>query len=601
MAVATRVRQSIRSRVSTIPRGEYVLLAVALFVAGWLILPALLVTIVQAFRVPAGNLFFEATSSWGISNFPDVYSGNRALGSTAIDTAIYTVGAVSLGFSLGLVIAWLIERTDLPFRNIVFVVLLFPLMMPAIVTTLGWIILLGPRVGLVNVVGRTILNWIPGVEFASGPFNITTMYGMIVIQGFGQVTLFVILLGAALRSMDPSLEDAARTSGASFLRIVRTITVPLLRPSVLGAIILATIFTVESFEVPLLLATGAKADILSTRVWELLTTGSGEDPLYGAVAAMGLHFMLMTYLLFYLYSYFTARSEKYATMTGKGFRARRYELGQWRWPLFYTVLTFLGFISFAPFMILVYQSFLPAYRPPSWDIIPEGFTLDGYRAAFDNKRLLGAVRNTVTIALIAPTVSVSVALIIAWSVVRGRAAPKVRLFLDLFTSSSLAIPAVIAAFAFFLFYLNLNRLLPPFLDWIPLSKSVLTLTLVYSFRVALAYRFQRAGVAQIAKELEEVSSTSGGNAYSTFRRILVPLVAPYTFGAWILLFLLAFREFTLPQVITAGSEPFVISTLVFNLENDPDQRAALAVLTVLFLFSMLVFARMFVLKRVRSF
>lgn len=590
----------VRHKIAMLKRGEYVLLFVALAVASWLLLPALLVTFIQAIRVPVGNLFFEPSSSWGLSNFPAVYSGSRALQSTLLDTAIYTLGAVSLGFTIGLVLAWLIERTDLPFRNIVFVILLFPLMMPAIVTTLGWILLLGPRMGFMNVMARKVLNLIPGVDFTAGPFNITTMYGMISVQGFGQVTFFVILLGAALRSMDPNLEDAARTSGAGFFKIMRTVTLPLLRPSILGALILSTIFTVESFEVPLLLATGAKADILSTRVWELLTTGSGEDPLYGAVAAMGLHFMLLTYLLFYLYSYYTARSERFATMTGKGFRARRYELGQWRWPLFAVIVSFLMFLSFAPFVILLYQSFLPTYRSPSWEVF-QAFSLDGYRDLFDNRRLWSAVRNTIAIALVAPTISVTVALIISWSVVRGRAAPKVRLFLDLFTSSSLAVPAVIASFAFFLFYLNVNRLLPPALEWIPLSKSLLVLMLAYSFRVALAYRFQRAGVAQIAKELEEVSATSGASAYSTFRRILIPLLAPYTFGAWIILFLLAFREFTLPQVITAGSDPFVISTLVFNLAVDPDQRAALSMMTVLFLIVVLLFIRVFVLKKIRAF
>ena len=596
MAVSAQVKH----KIAMLKRGEYILLFAALAVASWLLLPALGVTFVQAIRVPAGNLFFEPTSSWGLSNFPAVYSGSRALQSTLYDTAIYTFGAVALGFSVGLVIAWLIERTNLPFRNVVFVILLFPLMMPAIVTTLGWILLLGPRMGFMNVMARTVLNWIPGVDFTAGPFNITTMYGMIVVQGFGQVTFFVILLGAALRSMDPSLEDAARTSGAGFVKIVRTVTLPLLRPSILGALILSTIFTVESFEVPLLLATGAKADILSTRVWELLTTGSGEDPLYGAVAAMGLHFMLLTYLLFYLYSYYTARSERFATMTGKGFRARRYELGSWKWPIFFAVISFLTFLSFAPFVILLYQSFLPTYMSPSWAVF-ERFSLDGYRDLFDNRRLWSAVRNTIAVALVAPTISVTVALIISWSVVRGRAAPKVRLFLDLFTSSSLAVPAVIASFAFFLFYLNVNRMLPDFLDWIPLSKSLLVLMLAYSFRVALAYRFQRAGVAQIAKELEEVSATSGASAYSTFRRILVPLLAPYTFGAWIILFLLAFREFTLPQVITAGSDPFVISTLVFNLAVDPDQRAALSMMTVAFLIVVLLFIRVFILKKIRAF
>ena len=592
-----RLRQIV-NRLSWLRRREAVLILGALALAVWLVAPALVMSIVQAFRPPAGNLFFEDSSFWGLSNFADVYTGSRVLQSTLIDTAIYTVGSVALAFVIGFILAWLVERTNLPGRDLVFVVLLFPLMMPAIVTTLGWVLLLGQRVGLINIVVRTALNLIPGVDITSGPFNLTTMYGMVVLQGFGSVTLIFIFISAALRSMDPALEEASRTSGATFFQTVRRVTAPVIRPAVLGVVILTTILTIESFEVPLILSTGAKADILSTRIWELLTAGSGEDPLYGAVAAMGFHFILLTYVMFFAYTRLTERAEQFATITGRGFRARRSSLGHWRWPALVAVAALLLLISIAPFAILVYTSFLPVYIPPSFDVF-EKLTLNGYAELFDNRRFLGAVTNTVTVALVAPTISVLVALVTAWMVVRARAARTLRVAVDLFTSSSLAIPAVVAAFAFFIFYLWVNRIVP---SWLPLHGTIVVLILAYAFRMALAYRLQRAGVTQIARELEEVSATSGASSVTTFRRVLLPLVAPSIFGAWLILFLIAFREFTLAQVLTAGSEPFVISTLVYNLRGiNSDQAAALSVLTVVFLFLFLVFLRVFVMKRVRAF
>ena len=516
-----RLRQ-ILNRLSWLRRRDALLILGTLSLAVWLIAPAIVMSIVQAFRPPSGNLFFEDSSFWGLSNFADVYTGSRVLQSTLIDTAIYTIGSVALAFVIGFILAWLVERTNLPGRDLVFVVLLFPLMMPAIVTTLGWVLLLGQRVGLINIVVRTALNLIPGVDITSGPFNLTTMYGMVVLQGFGSVTLIFIFISAALRSMDPALEEASRTSGATFFQTVRRVTAPVIRPAVLGVVILTTILTIESFEVPLILSTGAKADILSTRIWELLTAGSGEDPLYGAVAAMGFHFILLTYVMFFAYTRLTERAEQFATITGRGFRARRSSLGHWRWPALVAVAALLLLISIAPFAILVYTSFLPVYLPPSFDVF-EKLTLNGYAELFDNKRFLGAVTNTVTVALVAPTISVLVALVTAWMVVRARAARTLRVAVDLFTSSSLAIPAVVAAFAFFIFYLWVNRIVP---SWLPLHGTIVVLILAYAFRMALAYRLQRAGVTQIARELEEVSATSGASSVTTFRRVLLPLVAP---------------------------------------------------------------------------
>ena len=569
-------------------RGDVIMVVGAIVAALYIIGPPLGMTFYSAFRVPADFLPFEEGATWGISNFTNVYS-TGALQTTLLDTFIFTIGAVLLGFTIGFTLAWLVERTDLPLRNFVFVFLLFPLMMPSIVVTIGWILLLSERTGMINVIIRFFLPFL-----GTGPFNIFTMYGMVVIQGFGLATLMFIFSSAALRSMDPALEEASRASGASFLKTIRQVTIPILRPSVLGVIVLAAILTIESFEVPLLLSFGADADILSTRIWFALNSSAGNPPAYGTVSALGLHFMLVTYFLFYIYHRLTRQGEKYATMTGKGYRAKRYELGSWKWILTPFVVFFILMQSIAPFLVLVWTSFLPSYIPVGFRAF-ERLSLDQYRLLFEDHRLASAILNTIMVSLAAPTIAVFVALIIAWVVVRTRGAKRLRLVLDLFSSSSIAIPGVIAANAFLLFYINLGK-------WVPIYGTVIVLILVYAYRMAVAYRIQRAGVVQIARELEEVSLTSGGSGFQTFRRVLFPLISPALLGAWILLFLVAFREFTLPLVVHRATSPHVISVLVFNLSSQKQgQAAALGVLTVLFLFTFLVFMRFYLMKKIRIF
>lgn len=586
MSIGTRVGTARRPALRIPIAGDKVMVGVAILFALWLIGPPIIMTALSAFA-PAEALPSE-WGVWGFANFLEVYR-TGALQTTLVDTSIFVVGSVALGFTLGFGLAWVVERTDMPLRNVVFVLLLLPLMMPAIVVTYGWILLLSNRVGPLNVALRTVLPW-----FEAGPFNLFTMYGMIIVQGFGLVTLMFIFSGAALRSMDPALEEASRSSGASFFTTLRRVTVPILRPSVLGSMVLGAILTIESFEVPLVLSFGAKADILSTRVYYALNSSAGNPPLYGHVAALGLHFMILTYLLFLLYHRLTRQGERYATMTGKGYRSRRYELGAWKWVVLPFVLVFLFIQSLAPFLVLLWTSFLPTFLPVS----KRAFGLlsfDSYTKLFDDHRFASAVTNTIIVALAAPTISVMVALIIAWVVVRTRGATKLRLVLDLFTSSSIAIPGVIAANAFLLFYLNLGK-------YVPLYGTVLLLVVIYAYRMAVAYRIQRAGVTQITRELEEVSYTSGGTGLQTFRRVLFPLVAPSLMGAWVLLFLVAFREFTLPVVVHRATAPHVISVLVFNLWNlSQGQAAALGVLTVAFLVLFLLFLRLYVMKKIRAF
>ena len=550
------------------------MVAGAIAAAVYLLAPPILLTAYSAFRTPGDHLPFEATASWGVGNFAGIYTSGALL-STLVDTSVFVAGSVAVAFVVGFGLAWLVERTDLPWRNAVFALLLFPLMMPGLVITMGWLLLLGEQTGALNVAIRAVLPL-----WDAGPFDVFTMYGMVMVEGLSLVALVFIFLSAALRNMDPKLEEASRTSGASLLTTFRRVTLPILRPSVLGILMLSAILVVESFEVPLLLAGGAGADIFSSRIYFALNDASGAPPDYGTVAALGLHFMALTYLLFFLYQRLTNQPDRFVTLTGRGYRPRGYELGAWRWPILAGVGLFLMITSVGPFLVLLWTSFLPQYIQPSFEALGRA-SLDQYTRLLGDPRFLSAWANTLVVAVAAPTIAVLVSLVIAWAVTRAKRAGGLWMALDLFLSSSIAIPGVIAANAFLLFYLRANRVVP---SWFPLFGTLLVLVLVYAYRMAVAYRVNRAGVMQVAVELEDASSASGASAVQTFRRVVVPLTAPSWLAAWLLLFLVAVREFTLPLVVGRESPPFVVSVLIWKLWGQhAGEAAALGVLTVVFL------------------
>jgi iron(III) transport system permease protein len=570
--------------------GDRLMVGFALVAALYLLLPPLLLTVYSALRTPANRLPFEEGTSWGLSNLTDLYTSGALL-NTVVDTSVFVGGSVAVAMVVGFAIAWLVERTNLPFRNGVFVLVLFPLMMPGIVTTMGWLLLLTERTGMVNVALRAVLP-----VWDQGPFDVFSMYGMVVVQGVSLVALAFIFVSAGLRNMDPVLEDASRVSGASALATFRRITLPVLWPGVLGAALVTAILTVESFEVPLLLAGGANADIFSSRLYFALNDASGGAPAYGTVAALGLHFLVFTYALIFVYHRLTGRGERYVTLTGRGYHQRRQALGGWRWPVSAVVGGFLLLTSIGPFLVLVWTSLLPQYMPPGAAAF-ERLSFDQYTQLFSDGRLVSAWVNTVVVAVVAPTIAVFVTILLAWVVIRAKKMRRLPLLLDQFLTSSLAIPSVVAANAFLLFYLQLNRALP---NWVPLFGTILVLVLVYAYRMAVAYRMNHAGVVQISVELEDASSASGASRATTFFRIVLPLALPSVVGVWVLLFLVAFRELTLPLVVGRESPPFVVSVLIWKLwAQHAGQAAALGVLTVVFLSSIVLGLRLLVFRRFR--
>ncbi len=562
----------------------------AVLILLYLIGVPLLMNVLTAFRGPINPEFgavlpFEPSAKFTFDNLPAAYATSRTW-TTFWDTGLFALGAVALGFVVGGTLAWLVERTDIPFRNAVFVMAIIPIMMPPINSALAWIFMLGKTNGFINVAIRNVF----GME-GSGPFNIFTLYGMIIVQGLGLSTLIFLLVGAALRSMDSSLEEASAASGASQWATFRRVTLPLLLPTVLSVLILAFIFAIESFEVPLVIGLGARRQVFAGNVFFALNPAAGLAR-YGEVAAFSLSFLFITYALFYYYARLTRQASRFATVTGKGFRPRRLQLGRWKYLALAGIVVFGLFQIVFPLSILVWTSLLDRFAAPSISAFGD-LSFDSYRRIFDDSRFGLAVRNTFVVAFGSALMVSFVSIIVAWIVVRRNVRGK-RL-LDFVASSSVAIPGVIAGLSFVIFYLTVSR-------WIPIWGTIWVLVLAYSYRLSLAYRVHVAGLTQIGGELEEASAASGASFLSTFRRIIVPLMAPNLMVVFLLIFFLGFRDFTL-ALLLSGRDNIVLSVLMWNRLNASEfgEAAALSVVIVVALFAMAALMRGVVLKRFRNF
>ena len=580
---ATSARQPLLKRIPLRMNGDKLLMVLAVLTVLYLIGIPLLADIFSAFRGPIDRLPFEDSAEFTLENFSTAYGERDAL-SIVRETALFAGGAVLLASIIGFTLAYLVERTDIPFRNSIFVLALVPIMMPPVVTALAWIFLLGENNGLINVAIRTVL----GLD-GSGPFDVFAFYGMVWVQGLTMSSLAFLLLSAALRSMDSSLEEASSASGGSTLNTLRRVTLPILRPSVLSTLVLLFILAIEAFDVPLVL--GARTKVFANTVYFALNPVQ-DFPRYGEVAALSLSFLTFTYILFFIYSHLTRQANRFATVTGKGYRPKRFSLGSWKYPALAMVVLFALIQFIFPLFILLWASLLDRFSPPSLDQL-DLLTLQSYRDVFSRGVFYTALKNTLIVGVGAATIVAIFSTIVAWIVVRSNM--KGKRILDLIASSSVAIPSVIAGVAFVIFYLTISK-------WVPIYGTVWVLVLAYSFRFSLAFRINSAGIIQLGKELEEASIASGATMVSTLQHIIMPLLAPSMFIGFILIFFLAFRDFTM-ALLLGTQQNKMLSVMVWNAlqSGDMGEAAAVSVLIVVILAVAAAAFRGVILPRIRGF
>jgi iron(III) transport system permease protein len=540
----------------------------AALAAVYLVMAPLLALLATAFRGPSDLLPFEDGAHWTLANLYDVYIGTNLLTAVLPNTAIFVGGSVVVTFFTAFTLAWLVERTDLPWRTAIFTAILFPLLVPGIVMAFAWTLLFAPNAGWVNQALRFVLGL-----GGTGPINIFSMPGLILCQGIASVPFVFLLLGAAMRTMNPALEEASSASGARPFTTFFRVTLPVLRPGVLAPLILATLVALEQFEMPLIIGFPARISVFSTRLYFDLNP-EDELPAYGKAAATALLFLTAAIALLLVYNHLIRRAERFVTVTGKGYRPTRYRLGRWRAPAMAFVGLYLLGAAILPALVLVWTSFSGGSN--------DTLSLSAYRTLLADNRFWPAVLNTFVVAGLSAGLITLIGALLAWQILRLRFPG--RAVLDVVSFLSIGIPAVITGFAVMILHLTVP---------IGIYGTIWILILAYSYRLAVSTRLSRAALIQIHPELEEASLASGGRWLDTIGRVVLPLMAPSLMASFLLLFIVGFREFTIPMILQS-EDNWVLSVILWKLQSDRQTAQAAAVGTMILLF---VAPVIFVLRR----
>ncbi len=569
MSLATRTQVAPpavgRDRHRRLKRNLWLLLL--FLVVGYLVLVPVAMVIWGSFRtVPAG-----VEGALTLENYRQALS-SPALRTSMINTLVFGVGSTLLACTLGTYLAWLTERTDVPFRRPLRVLALLPLVVPGILTTVAWTLVLNERIGI----GNTLLANVPGV---TGPvFDAYTMPAMIWADGTDSITLPFLLMAAAFRSMDPALEEASLMSGSSQRRTLRSITLPLMTPAILASALLVFITTIGNFAVPAAMGLPGGIRVLATDVY-LATRSFPTDTNLAATYAV--LYLLIALVGLLLYHRAVRSSEGFVTVTGRGARATLMRLGASRRLHGVAALAILGVSVIVPLLVMIYASLLRFYTPPTVEVWSE-FTLRNYRwVLFESAAIERALRNNVVAGGTAAVVTVLLAAVIAWVVIRTRV--RGRFLLDAVASAPLAFPGMVIALALMWLYL----ILP-----VPIYATLWIITLAYvTAFLPYALRATHATLSQVGVVLEEASTAAGAAWSWTFVRIVLPLISTGLLVGFIYVFARTFKVLSLP-VLLAGPGNEVLPVLIFDLYQDGrfPQLNALGVLLSAFLLVVFVIA-----------
>lgn len=527
-----------------------VLLIVAALVVGPLLM------LFRTALLPENSLPFE-TWEFTLANFATILSDPQVL-VLLFNTAVYALGSVVFGLLIATVLAWLVERTDMPGRTAVRVALFTWMAVPPVILGFGWILLINPGSGILNALWRTLAG-------ADGPLTIYSMWALIFITGISVAPTAFVMIGGLFRNMDPQLENAGYVHGGNWFSVARRITLPLLTPGLLSVGIYVFIAVVQTFELPLIVGLTARIPVLSTRIY-LLSSPDVGVPNYGLSAAFGILLLAVAVLLMMLYFRVVGAGEKYRVVSGKSFRPRQTQLGRWTVPAV-AGTALLVLLMILPLLVLLWTSFLRFYELPSFDALSR-VSLDTYREVLARGAVQGAILNTVILVFVASTATMSLAAVVAWFSQRGRG--WIARSLDVLSFSPIAIPPIVMAMAILLLYLRT-----------PLYGSVAILILGHmTIYLAFATRTLSSALVQLHKELADAAMVSGASWFTTLTRVIIPLIWPQALNGWIWVLAHSARDLTIPLLLMTNSN-MVMSTVMWTLWDVPDLPGAAALSTLL--------------------
>lgn len=486
----------------------------------------------------------------GFDNFYAVWVEQR-IDKVIWNTTIYVLGATVFGITTAAVLAWLVERSDMPGKTWIYAGVPLGIAVPGILHAIAWVLLLSPRSGFVN------RAWMDMTGTREPLFDIYTMGGLIFAEGLRLVPVAFLMLVPLMRSMDPSLEEAAAASGASPMRAARRVTLALLLPGVLAISIFQAITAIENFEVPGILGMPVNLHVFSTRVFNLIDN-IGTIPAFGQANAAAVFYLAIALVISFFYLRLVRHSERYSIITGKGYTPRQVQLGRWRKPALGLALLFLFITIVLPFLVLLYVSLLNYLRPPSWDAIMS-FTLKNYHTVFNQPRVARTLVNTILVTLMTATTVTIVSFVIAYIIVRTRFAG--RYALDMLSFLPHSIPGIVLGLALFWLFMQFDKLTGAS-TFGSIYALVLGFTILF---LSYAVRAMSVAMIQVHPDLEDAAKLSGAPPWRIALRIFGPLLMPTLVGIWIYVAMLSVRFISLPLILSQGGSNEVLGVMIWSL------------------------------------
>jgi len=513
----------------------------------------------------------EPGATYTIQNYIKAYF-DREFYILFLNSLYYALGTCLVTFLIGTFLAWVSERTNTPFKKLFVVMALIPFIIPGILSTISWILLLSPKIGLINLAVKDIL----GLE--SAPFSVYTMWGMIWAESIHLYPLVFLLMSAAFRNMDTSLEEAALVAGSSTFSTFRRVTLPLMRPAMFSVLLVIFIRGIEAFEVPALIGVPAKISVFTTKIFLAIHQFPSDFGLAGAYAVTLLAISTVGVVI---YGRITRREERYATVTGKGYRPRVIDLGGWKYVTCGISFCIFFLAVILPVFILLWSSFIPYYGVPSRELMAK-MTLGNYKYILNYPLAMTAFKNSFYLSVGSATLVMLLTSLIAWITVKTKLPG--RALLDNMTFIPIAMPGIVLGVSLIWVYLTLP---------IPIYGTIWVLLLAYITKfMPYGIRAASASMIQINKELEEASLTAGGTWFQTFRKVILPLLMPGFTAGWIYISIIALRELS-TSILLYSYNSTVLSIMAFDLWEGGQYTyvCALGVLMVLLLIAMAFTAR----------
>jgi len=502
-------------------------------------------------------------STMGLVNYIKVYSDPGTI-ELFVNTVIYVAGSTALGLVLAVSLAWLVERTNMPGKTLVYAGVPMSLAVPGMLQAMAWVLLFSPRIGFVN---NTLKDWFG----ADAPIiNVYSLGGMVVLEALRLVPTAFLMLLPLMRSMDPALEEAAAVSGARPSSALRKVTLRLLAPGLVAVMIYQAMTALEVFEIPGILGLPAGIYVFSTKIYAIVRTATFM-PVYGQANALAMVYLVIAVGTTYFYARMISRAERYTIVTGKGYRPRQQDLGKWKYPALACALLFLFVAVVVPFLVFLYTSFLPYLQAPSWNAL-KVMTLKNYRLLSQYEKVGSALQNTVVMVTVTATATVLLSFLVSIVVVRSKFWG--RKLLDQLAFVPHAIPGIVMGIAFFWLFLKL--------DFLPIYGTVWAISIGFTISfLSYGTRAMNAALLQIHKELEEAAYVSGASPWRAMRRVIVPLLMPTFVGIWIWVVLHAVRVAGMPLILYEGPNNQVLSILIWNMWDDGYVPAVAAIGTLL--------------------